>query len=151
MYCDRRIFRALPRGQLCSPHPRVLRRGDCHDDHRSLVELRCRLMMYSRTADIAYRPARPILMNRGPVPFSRDLASQEWETPSSLATWAGCNRGSTSLGFVWAIMAPLLPICRRSLTQGEKASQGTNRNQRGLSGQINRAGAEPAINPLQTI
>jgi hypothetical protein len=36
-----------------------------HDDHRSLVELRCWLRMYSRAADIAYRTARPILMNRG--------------------------------------------------------------------------------------
>src|SRR3979411_1502943 len=88
--------------------PRVLPRGDCHDDHRSLVELRCRLRMYSRTADIAYRTARPILMNRGPVPFRRDLANQECETPRSLATCAGCSRGSISFVFPGAFMAHLL-------------------------------------------
>src|SRR5258705_8855492 len=88
---------------------RLLRRGDLDDDdHRSLVELRCRLRMYSRTADIAYRTARPILMNRGPVPLSRDLANQDDETPRSLATWAECSRGSISFVFAGALMAHLL-------------------------------------------
>src|SRR5262245_50281263 len=94
------------RRQLCLPSR--LRRGDLHDDHRSLVELRCRLRMYSRTADIAYRTARPILMNRGPVPVSRDLANQDSDTPSSLATWVGWRRGSISLVFAGALMAHLL-------------------------------------------
>src|SRR5205823_390203 len=58
-----------------------------------------RLKMDSRTAEKAYRTARPILMKRGPVPLSRALASQEMETPSSLATWAGCSRGSISFVF----------------------------------------------------
>src|SRR5262245_44962214 len=65
-------------------------------DHRSLVELRWRLRMYSRTAEWAYRTARPILMKRGPVPFSLDLASQDEDTLSTLATCAGCSRGSIS-------------------------------------------------------
>src|SRR3954465_8086829 len=64
------------------------------DVHRSLVELRCRLKMYSRRADIAYRTERPILINRGPLPFRRDLANQECDTPRSLATCAGCSRES---------------------------------------------------------
>jgi hypothetical protein len=94
MYCDRRLFRALTRRREGNfADARGLRRGDHHDHHRSLVELRCRLRMYSRTADIAYRTARPILMNRGPVPFRRDLANQECDTPRSLATCAGCSRG----------------------------------------------------------
>jgi hypothetical protein len=42
--------------------------------YTSAVELRCRLRINSRTADMAYRTARPILMKRGPVPLSRDLA-----------------------------------------------------------------------------
>src|ERR1700720_4611826 len=99
---------AKTRRQLCAP--RVLPRGDYHDDHRSLVELRCRLRMYSRTVDMAYRTARPILMKRGPVPLSRDLANQDDETPSSLATWAECSRGSISLVFAGAFMAHLLSL-----------------------------------------
>src|SRR5260370_20653191 len=91
-------------------YARVLPRGDNHDDHRSLVELRCRLRMYSRTADIAYRTARPILMNRGPVPFSRDLANQDDETPRSLATWAECSRGSISFVLAGELMAHLLSL-----------------------------------------
>src|ERR1700704_4951505 len=99
--------------------PRVLPRDDNHDHHRSLVELRCRLRMYSRTADIAYRTARPILMNRGPVPLSRDLANQDEETPSNLATWAECSRGSISLVFAGALMAHLLSCHRDGCTMPE--------------------------------
>src|SRR5438067_285113 len=77
-----------------------------HCDHRSLVDCRCRLRMYSRTADIPYRTARPILMKRGPVPLSRDLASHESDTPNSLATCAGCSRGSISFVFAGAFMGP---------------------------------------------
>jgi hypothetical protein len=55
----------------------------------SLVEMRCRLRMYSRTADMAYRTARPTLMKRGPVPFRRDLANHDGETARSLAALRG--------------------------------------------------------------
>src|ERR1700730_2655085 len=74
----------------------------------SAVEVRCRLRMKSRTADWAYRTARPILMKRGPVPLSRDLASQDDDTPRSLATCTGCSRGSSSLVLAGALMAHLL-------------------------------------------
>src|SRR5436190_24110117 len=87
-----------------------LRRGDRHDDHRSLVELRCRLRMYSRTADVAYRTARPILVKRGPSPSMRALASQDSDTLSSLATWAECSRGSISFVFAVELMAHLLSL-----------------------------------------
>src|SRR3984893_2400206 len=76
----------------------------------SAVEVRCRLRMKSRTADRAYRTARPILMKRGPVPLSRDVGNQDDETPSSLATWAECSRGSISLVFAGAFMAHLLSL-----------------------------------------
>jgi hypothetical protein len=36
-------------------------------------------------------------MKRGPVPLSLDFASQDDDTPSSLATCTGCRRGSISL------------------------------------------------------
>jgi hypothetical protein len=71
----------------------------------SRAELRCRLRMNSRTPDWAQRTARPILMKRGPVPCSRDLASQEDETPRSFATCAGCSRGSISFVFAGALFA----------------------------------------------
>src|SRR5262249_51961898 len=78
--------------------------------HRSDVEVRCRLRMNSRTADMAYRTARPILIKRGPVPLRRDLANHEMENPSSLATCAGCSRGSISFDFAGALMAHLLSL-----------------------------------------
>src|SRR6266436_6408897 len=88
----------------------------------SLVEVRCLLRMYWRTADMAYLTARPILMKRGPVPLSRDLASQERETPSSLATCAGCSRGSMSFVFAGAIMARLLSCPSRWMHDAPEAS-----------------------------
>src|SRR6266568_991886 len=113
MYCDRRLFQRLRRRREGNfAHPRFLRRGDRHDDHRSLVELRCRLRMYSRTADVAYRTARPILVKRGPSPSMRALASQDSDTLSSLATWAECSRGSISFVFAVELMAHLLSCWR---------------------------------------
>src|SRR5690348_16231260 len=49
-------------------------------------------------------------MKRGPVPFRRDFASQDDETPSSLATWTACRRGSISLVLPGATMAHLLSL-----------------------------------------
>jgi hypothetical protein len=46
------------------------------------------------------------------VPLSRDLASQERETLSRSATWAGCSKGSISLFFAGALMAHLLRVIR---------------------------------------
>src|SRR5262245_27066229 len=90
--------------QFSAPVPQVA-------NYCSLVDRRCRLSRNSRTAEWAYRTARPILMKRGPVPLSRDLASQEIETPSSLATCAVCNRGSISLA-LGELMAHLLRCWR---------------------------------------
>src|SRR5215831_12356998 len=86
--------------------PPAARRGH-HGDHRSLVELRCRLLMYSSTADRAYRTARPIFTKRGPVPVILDFASQDNDTPRTLATCAGWSRGSISLVFAGAPLAGL--------------------------------------------
>src|SRR5260370_14293795 len=88
----------------------------------SLVEMRCRLRMYSRTADMAYRTARPTLMKRGPVPFRRDLANHDGETARSLATCAGCSRGSSSLVLAGAPMAPLLFLSPRGMHHARAAS-----------------------------
>src|SRR5262245_57972957 len=74
----------------------------------SLVDRRWRLLMYSCTADRAYRTARPIFTKRGPVPFIRDLANQDKDTPRSLATCTGCSRGSGSLVLAGVLMTHLL-------------------------------------------
>src|SRR5260221_704377 len=85
-----------------------LRRGRATANYCSLVDTRWWLLMYSCTADIAYRTARPIFTKRGPVPFIRDLANHDNDTPRSLATCTGCSRGSSSLVFAGAPMAHLL-------------------------------------------
>src|SRR5204863_4290191 len=116
MYRDGRLLPAL----------RAPGRLDFETDARTLhlseVELRCRLRRNSRTADWAYRTARPILMKRGPVPLSRDLASQEIETPSSLATCAVCRSVSISLvlGELMAHLLSLLEMDRRCLRSFRK-------------------------------
>jgi hypothetical protein len=46
-------------------------------------------------------------MRRGPVPVSRDLVSQDGETPRSLATLTGCNRTSSSFDFELGLIGHL--------------------------------------------
>src|SRR5258708_3079760 len=79
--------------------------GRATANYCSLVDTGWWLLMYSCPADIAYRTARPIFTKRGPVPFIRDLANHDNDTPRSLATCTGCSRGSSSLVFAGAPMA----------------------------------------------
>jgi hypothetical protein len=72
--------------------------------HSSLVELRCRLLMNSRTAAKLYRTARPNLVKRGPVPFILAFANHDVDKPSSLATWSGWSIGSISFVFAALII-----------------------------------------------
>src|SRR5260370_35496314 len=83
-------------------------RGRATANYCSLVDTRWWLFVSSCTADIGYRTARPIFTKRGPVPFIRDLANHDNDTPRSLATCTGCSRGSSSLVFAGAPMAHLL-------------------------------------------
>src|SRR5258708_19904287 len=102
--------------------------------------------MYSCTADIAYRTARPIFTKRGPVPFIRDLANHDSDMPRSLATCAGCSRGSISFGLAGALMAHLLSCLemdRRCLRGFPKKSA--------FYPQILREEFEPAVNRLVAV
>src|SRR5580765_6207334 len=131
---DRRRLQSCWSGPLAGRRPQPQRghraaHGRYVTNYCSLVDTRCRLRMNSRTADWAYRTARPILMKRGPVPLSRDLASQDDDTASSLATCTGCSSGSISLFSAAALtphllfiaedgpkMPPRLPQKERSVT-----------------------------------
>src|SRR5258707_8980147 len=120
-----------------------LRGGRVTANYCSLVDTRWWLLMYSCTADIAYRTARPIFTKRGPVPFIRDLANHDSDMPRSLATCAGCSRGSISFGLAGALMAHLLSCLEmdRRCLRGFRKKSSFNR-------QILREEFEPAVNRL---
>src|SRR5262245_49846048 len=73
--------------------------------------------MKSRTADSAYRTARPTFTNRGPVPDNLDFANHAWLTFRSLATSAGWSSGSRVPGFVGAFIPASPPIGSRGWSE----------------------------------
>jgi hypothetical protein len=56
-----------------------------------------------------------LLQRCRPVPFIRDLANQDSDTPRSFATCTGCSRGSSSLFLAGPVIAHLLSCLEMDL------------------------------------
>src|SRR5262245_16351120 len=109
---DRRITKRVVDG--LKPRPKEFTLWDakmpgfgvrCGVSYSSLVEFRCLLLMYSRTAESAYRRDRPIFTVLCPDPVSMAFANQDRLILRSLATSAGWSSGSIA-----PVFAAFMPI-----------------------------------------